>query len=277
MLLRRLRPFVAALTCAFSFLAPAHGLIAPDGGDDAARESALRKVSFQMTEGVAFPYWSHVGQIDRSTGIYLGNGYVMTAAHVSVGHFRMHDGRVYLAIPESAQYFRNRSGTTADLLLFRIRYRESDPIAKLESIPLTTMPPRKGTRLLLIGGGAGGDARGREYAWSDDYRVRWGFNSIEEIYASPMPTEDFQSYGFATRFERRANDCQAAPGDSGGGAFHFHPVRRRWELAGVIVAVDSQFGAACYGNQTYIADPALFRRELAVAWEPATTLLASRE
>jgi hypothetical protein len=96
------------------------------------------------------------------------------------------------------------------------------------------------------------------------------------VYSVTMPTSRYASFGFGTKFEKTGGRCQAAPGDSGGAAFHFNPGAKRWELAGVIVAVDSRFGGAEYGNQTYIADPALFRRELAVTRLGSQALLASR-
>lgn len=227
------------------------------------------------SEGVPFPYWKNVGQIDRSTGIYLGNGYVLTAAHVGAGPFRTADGKFYPPESGSEMSFKNFDGTQADLCLFRIRVKSTDPVARYPTVPLTTMPPHRGTPLILVAGGAGAKQSGKCFPWSDDYRVRWGLNSIEKIYSVPMPTSRFASFGFGTKFVKSGDHCQAAPGDSGGAAFHFNPVAKRWELAGVIVAVDSRFGAAEYGNQTYIADPALFRRELAISRLGPPAMLAS--
>ena len=257
----------------------AFALIAPGDLEASSSEPALHEALRRSGYQVSFPYWKHVGQIERSTGVYLGGGYVLTAAHVGAGSFRSCDGGIYPVVPESVKFFRNRDGSTADLCLFRIQLLESDPLAKLPTIPLATLPPRRGRELLLIGGGASWKRDGKSekpgFAWGDDYRVRWGLNAIQEIYSAPMPTHEFESYGFATRFSA-SNQCQAAPGDSGGAAFHFNPRERRWELAGVIVAVDSEFGAASFGNQTYIADPVLFRRDLAVVQSSRPAILAVR-
>jgi hypothetical protein len=255
---------------------PVYALIQPASeGEDFTSESALLSRVAGWSGGVPFPFWKNVGQIDRSSGIYLGNGYVLTAAHVGSGPFRTVDGKSYPAEPKSEKYFKNYDGSLADLCLFRIKFNTTDPIATWPSIPLTTMPPHKGTPVILVAGGAGAITSGRRFAWSDDYQVRWGLNSIEKIYSVPMPTSRFASFGFGTKFEKTGGRCQAAPGDSGGAAFHFNAVAKRWELAGVIVAVDSRFGAAEYGNQTYIADPALFRRELAITRLGPPAMLAS--
>lgn len=256
---------------------PVEAIIHAEGeGSEQASESALLSRVASWGGGVAFPFWKNIGQIERSTGIYMGNGYVLTAAHVGPGPFRTGDGRIYPALAQPVTYFRNFDDSQADLCLFRVQVTSSDPLASYPVIPLTTMPPRKGTALILIGGGAGSKSSGKRFAWSDDYRVRWGLNTIEKVYSVTMPTSRYASFGFGTRFERTGGHCQAAPGDSGGAAFHFNPSSKRWELAGVIVAVDSRFGGAEFGNQTYIADPALFRRELAVSRQGLETMLASR-
>lgn len=226
-------------------------------------EESLQEFVEKKMRVEAFPYWNHVGSIGRSTGIYLGNGGVLTAAHVGVGDFRLPDGSVYQPVEDSEAFFTNRDGSTADLCFFKIEFKETDSIAALTGIPLTTMPPKLGNQIILLGAGLGSDSeRAGTFTWNDEYQLRWGINEIEEIYSAPMPTHDYFSFGFATRFERGDHECQATPGDSGGAAFHYNPKAKRWELAGVIVAVDSEFGRAEFGNQTYIADPALFRRQL---------------
>jgi hypothetical protein len=263
----------AAVSLALFGLCPASALITEGNPVAVESEEALQDAVRKTGIPVPFPYWRHVGQIERSTGIYLGSGYVLTAAHVGAGIFRSWDGRKYPVSEDSVRWFRNRDGSTADLCLFRIEVGADDPLAALPPVVLATLPPRRGRELFLIGAGAGKKPGAPGFVWSDDYRVRWGRNTIEEIYSVAMPTHHYASFGFATRFAPDSR-CQAAPGDSGGAAFHYNVRERRWELAGVIVAVDSEFGRAKFGNQTYIADPVLFRRELAVAAGLPSAVLA---
>ncbi|MEM7012268.1 MAG: trypsin-like serine protease [Verrucomicrobiota bacterium] len=238
-------------------------------------EAALQRYVSRNFKASEFPFWMHVGSIGRSSGVYLGNGSVLTAAHVGAGEFKLPDGSVYDYVKSSETFFTNRDGSTADLCLFTVKFKKSDSIAKLKSIPLTTMPPKLGAKLVMMGAGLGSDSeRGGKFTWNDDYLLRWGVNEIEEIYSAPMPTHDYFSYGFAAKFERGGFECQATPGDSGGAVFHYNPKIKRWELAGIIVAVDSDFGHAAFGNQTYIADPALFRRELVANSGRLTPILA---
>jgi hypothetical protein len=263
-------------TCSLVFAVSASALIAPKDVASTESEAALQKTLRHAGYTTPFPYWRYVGQIERSTGVYLGNGYVLTAAHVGAGTFRTSNGTLHPLVAGSARIFRNRDGSTADLCLFQIQVKAGDPLEKLPAMPLSTLPPRRGRELLMVAGGAGWKPGQTGFAWGDDYRVRWGLNAIEEIYSVPMPTQKFFSYGFATRFDPVGNQCQAAPGDSGGAAFHYNTRERRWELAGVIVAVDSAFGSAAFGNQTYIADPVLFRRDLAAALSNRQSMLAVR-
>jgi secreted trypsin-like serine protease len=67
---------------------------------------------------------------------------------------------------------------------------------------------------------------------------------------------------FATRFSiaRTEHEAQAAHGDSGGAAFAY--LENRWQLVGIILAVDNHIGqperSAVYGNRTMIADLARY-------------------
>jgi len=254
----------------------AWALIGMESSYQTTSEKELQQYVQRVWKQDTFPYWAHLGRIDRSTGIYLGHGQVLTAAHVGEGAFIMPDGRRYEPVAGTARFFKNQDGSVADLCLFRIHLNAGDPLTKLAPVHLSTQAPKSGTSLMLLAGGAGScieTATG--YTWSNDYRLRWGVNAIHEVYSSPMPTNIFASYGFATRYDKGPDRCQAAPGDSGGAAFHFNADAGQWELAGIIVAVDSEFGRADYGNQTYIADPALFREQVAEALDAAKTLLAS--
>ena len=76
----------------------------------------------------SFPYWNNVGRIDNSTGVYLGNGYVLTAAHVGAGTFALHDGSSYSVVPRTARILKNRDGSQADFCLFRVNFKANDSI-----------------------------------------------------------------------------------------------------------------------------------------------------
>lgn len=206
-----------------------------------------------------FPFWRNVGILNQSTGVYLGYGYVLTAAHVGPGVFSLQDGSSYRPVAGSERRFRNSNGTFADLTLFRVSYRRDDLLAQLPTIPMRRTCPGRGASVVLVGAGSGNSAddvmsSSVDFRWNDNTRMRWGLNRVEYQYQDPIETFAFRTPGFSTRFSKDNFACQATPGDSGGAVFAFNPMFKRWELCGVILAVDGSEGSAAYGNHTYIGD-----------------------
>jgi hypothetical protein len=132
-----------------------------------------------------------------------------------------------------------------------------DPLNNLPPIALAKASPERGAFVLLLGAGGGNSGNPRaasDFHWNEDFRVRWGFNSVSAKFIRPIMTYSFATPGFATQFALGTDESQACPGDSGGGVFLFNREARRWELGGVILAVDGQPGTATFGDQTYIGD-----------------------
>lgn len=246
---------------------PAVALVTPSASpahmDERALQSAVRQIF--RAQNTQFPYYRNVGILNQSTGIYMGNGYVLTAAHVGAGTFHLGDGTRYSPVPGSEQMFRNRDGSFADLCVFKIAFSRRDSVANLPAIPMGPVRPGRGSYVMLVGGGSGnahpgGGQAAESFRWNNDYRIRWGLNRVEQEFSGPMQTDTYFTPGYATRFSPGHIECQATPGDSGGAVFAYNGVDNRWELAGVILAVDSPHGRAEYGNQTYCADITIIPR-----------------
>lgn len=256
---------IAASCIALAFLSlNAHAILSsppnPSMTDERALQYAVRQV-FKAEKD--FPYWKNVGMLNDSTAVYLGNGWILTAAHVGVGVFEMHDGSRYSPVPNTIKRFRNADGTFADICMFKVDYKKRDSIAQLPSVALGPIRPPRGAHVLLIGAGSGNsNLRTNDLRWNEDYRLRWGLNRVEHEFGSPMRTHHFLTSGFATEFSEGLAECQATPGDSGGPAFVYNRSTQRWELGGIILAVDSEFGHAAIGNQTYIADFSVLPKDL---------------
>jgi len=260
-------PHFPLLIC-LALTATSQALVTHSSDSGHTQESALQEaVQAEFEAAPAFPYWRNLGVLNQSTGIYLGHGFVLSAAHVGPGLFRLQDGSTYRPVPGSERRFRNGDGSMADLSLFQVYYRGGDPISRLPTIPLRRVCPDRGCPVLLLGGGSGNATQelsraAMDFRWNQDNRLRWGFNRVEYNYDAPIETFSFRTPGFSTRFMRRRFNCQATPGDSGGAVFSFNPVFKRWELCGVILAVDGREGEAAYGNQTYIADLSVVPRKV---------------
>jgi hypothetical protein len=73
------------------------------------------------------PGWANVGVCNRWTAVYLGRGWVLTAAHVGVSNITL-EGTKYAADIKSRKRVLNPDETETDLMLFRI-----DPVPSLNS------------------------------------------------------------------------------------------------------------------------------------------------
>lgn len=263
------------LTCLLTgwMLCQAHVLALVTQNPDAqhVEESGLHLALINvMPPAPRFSFWLNVGTLNQSTGVYLGNGHVLTAAHVGAGRFYLQDGSSYRPVPGSERRFRNADGTFADLSLFRVSYRREDLLARLPAIPLRRVGPSRGCALVLLGAGSGNasDDPARitaDFRWNEHSRIRWGMNRVEYRYDDPIETYAFRTPGFSTQFSRECFECQATPGDSGGAVFAYNPLFKRWELCGIILAVDGAEGEAAYGNHTYIGDLSILPAEILAA------------
>jgi hypothetical protein len=204
------------------------------------------------------PGWANVGVCNSWTAVYLGRGWVLTAAHVGVSNVVL-DGTMYKADVKSRQRALNDDGSRADLMLFRI-----DPEPDLPSLKVSAESPPIGSPIVMVGSGLG---RGEKttgggrigYSWQPPSLKRWGTSTVQEY----LPEQSVgNTDAFATRFSiaKTAHEAHAAHGDSGGAAFAY--LEGRWQLVGIILAVDIHTGqpvrTAAYGNRTMIADLARY-------------------
>jgi hypothetical protein len=205
------------------------------------------------------PGWANVGVCSRWTAVYLGRGWVITAAHVGPSNVDL-EGTIYKVDLKSRKRVLNSDGTTADLTLFRI-----EPEPDLPSVEITAESPPVGTPIVLIGSGLSRgektSAEGRVgFNWQSPSIKRWGTSLLNEYV---LDRSIGNTEAFATRFSiaKTAHEAHAARGDSGGAAFAY--LEGRWQLVGIILAVDGHTGQpvrlAAYGNRTFIADLARYR------------------
>lgn len=214
----------------------------------------------------AFPYWEHVANRSGFSAVYLGERWVLTAAHVGSGPVVI-GTKSYAPTPGSSVEIQ-RGTDTADLALFRI---EGDP--GLSALPLSSVSPTLGDPVLMVGFGRGraGDTEwaGRPAVlWSDGpARRRWGTNAVTELEIRGR-SADRHTILFATVFDLgegvAASEAHASRGDSGGGVFRKN-ASGDWELFGVPLMVSrepEQPDAAVAGDRTYSADLSVYREEI---------------
>jgi hypothetical protein len=233
------------------------------------------------------PGFNYVGQVNGSSAVYLGDGWVLTANHVGAGDLTLGGTTYRFDAGESYQI------GGADLRLFKI---SSGPA--FAPLKLSTRAPVKDDYTVMIGAGrtpqstsrtlyfvdtsdpqnsvwdtspfSGYDTVYAGFPTSSETAARWGTNLVDSVVqdmsydsytATDLIVTDFDAY-VQTPYE-----AQAVTNDSGGGLF----IEREagWELAGTIVSVGHYnnqpggAGAALYGNLTYAIDLSQHASEIA--------------
>lgn len=187
--------------------------------------------------------WDYVGLITVPdgylSGVYLGNGYVLTAAHggTALDSFTL-DGVSYTPDPSTEKTFTtygDGTGGQADLLTFKLT----------TTPPAITLPPLSLATSLPVGYNAATGAAG-----SDTVMVGFGFPAtypgVESwgtgnVFDSPIlfnieqfSSVDYDIYDFQSGQPQSANnDYNLYPGDSGGADFIYNAASKQWQLAGI--------------------------------------------
>jgi len=244
------------------------------------------------------PGWANVGVLGIGTGVYLGNNWVLTAAHVGVGSIVL-NGVTYAMLAGSGTTLSNKGAAgksaTTDLYMFQLA---STPPG-LAAVTIASSTINAGAAVTMIGSGrdrgaftewsvnqgttpwtwtevsSGGNAAG--YKTLSTRAMRWGTNNVS---ASAVWVDDGfgDTFMLATTFNDLgppSNEAQAAYGDSGGAVFRKNG--STWELAGTILTVAGYSGQpdpganAIYGDATYAADLSYYRSQIVtIVPEPAS-------
>jgi hypothetical protein len=196
--------------------------------------------------------WDYLGSVNNASGVYLGNGWVMTAGHIGAGDFVIPYGPgagsyKFIGTPQPVA---NPAGT-ADLTLFQIQSPPAalPPLILPASAPIAFSSTKTGTSVAMLGFGGG-------------QGLCWGLDTVTEINQSITPanysyvsTDFFADHGTVTRGSKSiTNNSQVVVGDSGGGDFAYNSSTGKWELIG-INEVSGSFtgtnGNPYYGDGTF--------------------------
>ena len=174
-------------------------------------QPAVEPTGYTFTTG-----WNYVGSVDGNSAVYLGHGWVLTAAHVGTAAFFL-NGIYYPLVANSTRTFGN-----ADIILFQI-----SPCPALPPLPLRTTDPTPSVWTAMFGWGLTNSARAPS----------WGYNAVTLANLSLPLTNNgvgYLSNDFLTMTQSGSgNNYQVITGDSGGGDFIYNPASNTWELAGV--------------------------------------------
>lgn len=257
--------------------------------------------------------WDYVGTVDGASGVYLGNGWVLTAAHVggiSAGStpFTL-SGTTYIA-DSGATRLTNADSSLADLQMFHVA--TSPALMAMPVLPLISSTPSNGTTIYMVGYGRNPrNSSATYYSNTTTWAVatdpltaltaaagglgygtnnikRWGTNTIDGTKIAALDgfgstsvlTANF--YGgtpftakdnYITNTPGSTDEALVSSGDSGGGVF---------DSSGVLVGINNYLSAytgqpantAIFGNASNMADISVYRKEIvALVPEPSSVVV----
>jgi len=246
--------FLGALSAAVvlcGWVAPASAVVIKNG-DGTANTTA-------PTDDFGF---DNVGRLNSSSGVYLGNRWVLTVNHVHAGTIWL-EGTSYGKVSGAELQLMNPPGSglteTTELLLYRI---SSDP--GLPDLNISHTAPSDQSTIVMAGNGFNREANlsywnedgspaspsdydARGYKTIPSQSIRWGDNKVKnndvEVtlqYVTGGQQVTFDMIALQTVFDFATGsttyESQAWSHDSGGGVFYKRA--GNWELTGIIVAAD---------------------------------------
>lgn len=240
------------------------------------------------------PGVGNVGSRNGNSGVYIGDGWVLTAGHVPGGNM-VFGGTIYDWVPSSDTLLTNPVGQGltefADLRMFRLSV-----LPPLPSLKISSTAPQLGNAVVMAGNGkdrepsltgwqlntvgqntiwtettpAGTPGTKNGYKYLSSNSLRWGTNSVA-LDTPPgvityITVQGVDSAAFATTFDNLpgTSEAQAATNDSGGGVFRSK--NGSWELAGIMIAIGADPGqpvqTSVFGNRTYSAALSVYSTQI---------------
>ena len=239
---------------------------------------------------------------------YLGNGWIITANHVSVGatsNTVVLGGNTFtIDDPTTGVALHNPDNSTADLKLYHLSTTPNLPslVALIDSAAPsgrvimvgnglnigtqhywhvnTSLPAWQWTEQSPPANPGPNDASGFDI--TGGHIIRWGENTVastgllvnDGAGITSMFTTEFDDLQY-TGVAPLASEAQATNGDSGGAVFAL--VGGQWQLSGIMLATNDPYNnqpanTAILGDVTYIADLSSYRSEILATINTAPTV-----
>lgn len=212
--------------------------------------------------------WNYVGIVagggGSASGVYLGNGWVLTAGHVGAAPFTLGGGQ-YLVVSGSVHqgipWQDDGTNYTADVTLFQIQPdgMTTFSLPNLPSLTIATSSPVPyHSSVAIIGYGDGGSRTNET----------WGLNTVttadELVEVESFGSADFvTAYGTTTEgLNSATNNYFLVVGDSGGGDFIYNSSHGSWQLVGMNEAVGTAGDGNNDTNYSYFVDLSAYASQI---------------
>ncbi len=208
--------------------------------------------------------WLGACQRGGLSAVHLGEGWILTAAHVGVGTVLVAD-ESFAPRPES-RVLLTGARDNPDLVMFRV---DGTPAGR--RLEIATEPLRSGESVLVFGAGG---IRGGRLSWlgrQGFYRARsiglqWGRNRVSKS-AHRLRLGSYTTETFGIEFDdffAVPEEAIAVEGDSGGPVFRH--TEDGYELAGIFVATSQYEGqpesTVLFGATSFAADLTVYRERI---------------
>jgi hypothetical protein len=232
--------------------------------------------------------FANVGIFGSGSAVYLGNGWVLTAAHVydnsgGTPTQAWFNDSFYKVVPNSGVQLTNPPGVAgtpySDLEMFKLATTPNLP-----SVMIAPTAPAAGWQVTMVGNGRDRSNNQTAYwtpawlpsstptalggdTWATMQDLRWGTNVIDVTGGTQGVNGNYE-VAFSTSFSAKGTtyEAQGTPGDSGGGVFHQDPATGAWSLAGIMFSTTAlagqPFGISVFGNTTWSADLYYYRTQI---------------
>lgn len=255
-LTRNLLTFGAVATGLWSFAPAARAVVVAGTTADYG--------TYNTSPTTAFPTFNYVGSVNGSSGVYLGNGYAITASHVGPGTLTLTNPNGttsnYLQDTSVAtvRLTNTSDGSGTDLFVFKLATTPALANLSIASTHVSTV-----TSFYLAGDGVDRAAAVTGgYTLGTTQALRFGQSTVDAI--GTFSTVDGggnvfgTQQGFGTLFTSVSGSAQAVSHDSGGGVFSTTLTNGANTLQGIILGMNTvtnqPANTAYYGDQTYSAD-----------------------
>ncbi len=257
------------------------------------------------TAPVDDPGFHRVGTVGTNgSGVYLGNGWVLTANHVNGKNVFNVDGVAHTIVAGTGQSLLNPDDTLSDLYIFRVNVGAESPLAGMGLLDIATSSPSIDNVGIFIGTGLTQANQQRTtwyvtnsegglvwhttdpgnprtvvtgFEWSDQRDKRWANARVDTV-GEVLEVFGRNVHGFRTEFDAVAGYGNAAANDSGSPLF-LPDGEGGWVLAGIAHSVfgfeNQPAQTTMHGNQTYWSDLSVYRDQIMsiIVPEPISLLL----